>query len=501
MTEKAVLRAEGLSKRFGGTEALKQVDIELLPGVVHGLVGPNGAGKSTLVGVLSGRVRADSGTVWLNDHPVRFDNPRDALKAGVITVPQELAVPADLTVSEVVSLGKEPQKAGIILRSRERRAVQNALDRLACHVSLDAPMGELSPSLQKSVIVAQALYRGAKVLFFDELTAGMTSEDAAHALSIIDSLCREGIAMLYISHRFDEVERLCERVTVLRDGAKVEELTGDRIIRKVLVSSILGTAGEGAGHNEDVSRAKERDYTFADSDIPVRLTADKLTTSRLAAISFAVREGEIIGFAGLPGSGVEDVFQLLSGSRLPQSGSVRIGKRSFHSVGTALRAGIAFLPGDRGSAVLESSTIAENMILSSLASCAAYGFLNRKRAMRYARPAGQSVGIEAGRLAKTMNQLSGGNQQRALIGRLLLTGAQVLVFENPTVGVDVHARAALHSILRGLAAEGKSCVIGSGEPEELAELCDRVLVLRRGTIAAELTGKELSAHAIMSEMG
>jgi len=492
----AVLVAEGLSKRFGGVHALRGVDIALEPGVVHGLIGPNGAGKSTLVNAITGRVRPDAGATRLRGEPFAPRSPREAIHHGVVSVPQELAVLAEMTVAQVVTLGSEPRRGGFVLDRRARAEARDALDRLGASFDLDREVGTLSPPDQKTVAVAQALHRDAAVVIFDEPTAGMTAEHAGAVIDVVEALKRERIAILYISHRFAEVQRLCDVVTLMRDGARAGQLRGEQITVDALVRSIARQEAE--AEREAVAQRPPRAPRAHAGPRRTLLEVEGLAGGRLREVSFAVESGDVLGLAGLPGSGVEEVFAAISGAGRPLAGAVRMRGRPVGSVREALRRGVGYLPPSRAAASLPASSVCDNVVLAALGRAARGGMTTGERELRAAEPVARRVGVPS--LTMRMGQLSGGNQQKGLLARLLYAGGEVFVLEDPTVGVDVVARAAVHALLRELTAEGKACVIGSSEPEELVELCDRVLVLRRGTVVAELSGEGMSAEAIVLQM-
>jgi ABC-type sugar transport system ATPase subunit len=488
-----LLDARGVGKRYGDATVLADVDLALRAGSVHGLIGRNGAGKSTMVGILTGRHGADDGELRRDGRPVSFGSPRAAAAAGVAAVAQEIVLPMDMSVAEVVTLGSEPRRAGFIRRGSERAAVRAVLGSLQLDLDLDTPVRKLPVSWQKVVLVAQTLHRDASVIALDEPTSAMNAEDAARVEQLVHALRDRGVAVLYISHRLDEVERLCDEVTVLRDGRKVATLLGDEIAQQQLMEIMMGEdAATPAAPPASVGAAA------ADPDA-ARLRLDAVSVGCLKEFSLDVTPGALIGVAGLPGSGVEEVFGLLAGRLRPTRGTVTVGGRRITSVRSATHNGVSFLPASRRSVILGEEGVVDNMVLACLPACGRASFVTRARARTFVEPVVQRLSLSPV-IGRRMGQLSGGNQQRALVGGRLLARPRFLVLEDPTVGVDVAARADLHALLRELAEEGLGCVLGSTDPKELAELCDEVLVVRGGRQVASLRGAEATEYAVTAAM-
>jgi len=492
------LVGRGLSKTYGGEQALAAVDLEIEGGRVHGVIGRNGAGKSTLVKLLTGRERPDAGEVIVNGSAMSFRSVRDGADAGIVAVPQELVTPAAMSVREVITLGAEPRAAGFVRRRAERQVVSAVLRELdADYIDIDAEVASLPLSWQRIVLVAQFVHREAQVIFLDEPTAAMNAEDAERVNHLVRRLRERGRAIVYISHRFSEVEQICDVVTVLRDGRKVGTLSAEEINEDTLVGSVMGEdAAEILGRikvDAEARRAK-----FGEGDVPP-LQIEGVTVGTVRDFDLTVRPGEIVGLAGLPGSGVEDVFRCLSGERRPTVGAARVGKRTITDPASALRAGVAFLPGSRGEATLAEEPVLENLALASLSHCASHGFMSTDRIRSFADPVIARLGLRPV-AERRMNELSGGNQQRVLVGSRILSKPQYLVLEDPTVGVDVAARGDLHGLIADLAAEGMGVVVGSSDPQELVDICDSVIVLREGRGHRTLSGATATEFAVVEAM-
>ena len=490
------LRAEGVVKRYGDAVVLDHAAIELEGGRVDGLIGRNGAGKSTLVNVLTGRVAADAATVTLDGQPLDVHKPADALAAGIVAVPQELVMPMDMTVTEVVTFGAEPGSGFVLARRRAERGVRELMESLGLDLDVRARVRDLPVSWQKVVLLAQALHRDARVLILDEPTAAMNAEDCDRVMGVVRRLRERGLAILYISHRFDEVEALCDRVTAMADGRVIDVMESGEVTHDRLVTAITGS--EVTVERPARARAAATASGAARSE-GASLRASGLRGARLDGVDLEVAPGEVVGVAGLPGSGVEELFQQLSGRARPAGGTIRVGDDAINNAASAKRLGVGFLPASRAAAALPSEPVIENLALPALGACGRRGFITTGASRRRAEPIVDRLSL-APVADRRMGQLSGGNQQRVLVGAKLLASPRFLLLEDPTVGVDVAARAELHALLWSLADEGFGCVVGSSDPEELLELCDRIVVFRRGRVVASWTAEEATEYALVGAM-
>ncbi|CAN5517641.1 sugar ABC transporter ATP-binding protein [soil metagenome] len=483
------LRAEGLTKTYGPVTVLKDASISLEGGRVDGLIGRNGAGKSTLVNVLTGRTPADSGTVFIDGVPLEITGPQSALAAGIVAVPQELVMPADMSVTEVVTFGAEPGWGGFLSLGRARRRVLDLLESMGLDIDVSTRVRDLPVSLQKVVLVAQALHRDARVLILDEPTAAMNHEDCDRVLDVVRRLRENGLAILYISHRFDEVEEVCDRVTAMADGRVIDVMEPGEVTHSRLVAAITGA------ERDLVRPARSREARVHEGD---SLVATGLAGGRLRGIDITVAPGELVGIAGLPGSGVEDVFQQLA-ARQKTGGTIRIGGARITSAYDASRAGVSLLPASRLSASLPSEPVLENLALPALGRFARWGFITVAACRRGAASVIERLSLRPVS-ERQMAQLSGGNQQRVLVGARLLAKPKFLLLEDPTVGVDIAARAELHELLWSLADEGMGLLVGSSDPEELIGLCDRIVVLRRGNVVADRGAEATTEQELVAEI-
>ena len=481
------LEARDVEKTFGITKILHGVDLDLVGGRVDGLIGRNGAGKSTLVNVLTGRIPADRGTVTVNGIVLPIHQPSDALHAGIVTVPQEIIMPMGMSVAEVVTFGSEPRRFGFLSLSREAHEVADLLNEMGVDIDVHVRIRDLSVSLQRVVLVAQALYRKARVLILDEPTAAMNAEDAERVMDVVGRVRDRNVAVLYISHRFDEIERICERVTAMADGRVIDVMSGDEITHSRLVAAITGAEG--------LTEYAPRVVGARVGGDPISLEA--VSGQRLREVSLTVAPGEVVGIAGLAGSGVEEVFQFLSGVSRTTHGTVRAGETRYSTPRQAKRLGVALLPGSRALALLAGEPVLENLSLPALDRFGRFGWLTSSSAWRQATPIIEKLSLQAV-ARRRMDQLSGGNRQRVLVGAKLLAQPRFLLLEDPTVGVDVGARAELHVLLRQLASEGMGLLVSSSDPEELIGLCDRIIAIRRGQIAAEWNAEDVSERQLLS---
>jgi ABC-type sugar transport system ATPase subunit len=487
MVVDVALRVEGVRKSYGPAVVLDGVSLDLRGGRVDGLIGRNGAGKSTLVNVLTGRTDSDAAEIAVDGALVEIRGPADALAAGIVAVPQELVMPMDMTVAEVVTFGAEPGHLGLLdLRAAERE-VRELLGSMGLDIDVRARVADLPVSWQKVVMVAQALHRNARILILDEPTAAMNADDCDRVLEVVRGLRERGLAVLYISHRFDEVVAICDRVTAMADGRVLDVMEEGEVTHARLVEAITGSdAGtESAGRRSAGPRNGDS------------LTVTGLRTERLHGIDLEVRPGEIVGIAGLPGSGVEDVFQVVAARRRPDGGRVALGDAAVTSPRVATRLGIGLLPASRADAALISEPVIENLSLPALGRIGRFGVFTLAAARRGAAPIIEKLSLRpvADRL---MGQLSGGNQQRVLVGAKLLAAPRFLLLEDPTVGVDVAARAELHGLLWRLADDGMGLLVGSSDPEELLGLCDRIVAMHRGRVVAEWPAREASEPGLLA---
>jgi ABC-type sugar transport system ATPase subunit len=518
----AALAAAGITVRYAGLVALSDVAIDLHPGTIHALVGENGAGKSTLMRVLAGARAPDAGTLAMHGHAAHFRTPRDAHRAGIRMIQQELSLVPAFTAAENIVLGDEPSRWGVLDRRATRVRAERAIDGLGASIDLNTPVERLSLAHRQVVEIAKALAAdapsGLRVLILDEPTAILSAHETEALHARLVTLRSRGLAILYCSHRLDEIDRLADHVTVLRDGARV----GGGAIREYPPSVLVPLM---------VGRAIERRSWRAPTDAvpgPVVLTVDKLATvkppargrrdgSRLThaplagstdvlEASFVLRAGEIVGLVGLVGAGRSEVALALFGAMAHTAGTVTLQGMPFRprSPRDAVRAGIGFVPEDRAaSALMPRDSVRVNTTLAALRSLARGGVINRARERAMTRQWVDTLRIRTPSIETPVGRLSGGNQQKVVLARWLVAGdpaLSVLIVDEPTRGVDVGARMEIYDTLRQLATLHTSVLVITSDLVEAIALCDRLLVMREGRIVGELMGAAQTLERVAALM-
>lgn len=491
------LVAAGLVKQYGGVVALDGAGIELHPGEVHGLVGENGAGKSTLVKVVSGAVRPDAGAVRLAGRPLAFGDARRTARLGVAIVAQELSLFPDLSVLENLYVDVAPRRFGLVSHKLIAERAAPVLEELGlAHVPLRAPAGTLDPADQQLVEISKALLREPRVLILDEPTSSLPADAVARLESVLRGLAERGLAILYISHFLEEVLRIARRVSVMRDGRDViSGRASDEVPLERLVAAMLGEEPPEAPPPAPgpAETGRHDGVRFTGVSVP----------DRLRDVSLRAAPGEIVGVAGLAGSGHHAVLEVVCGRARPSSGLVRLpgDAPAPRGLRAAIRAGVAFVPGDRKRyGLMLDQTVWENIgMVGWLALDRGGPFLRRKKMAARAAGHVDRLALRGDPYTRT-GDLSGGSQQKVVFAKWMDTDPAVVVLDDPTRGVDVGARAEMHAIVRELAASEKVVLLASSDLPELAELCHRVLVFQRGRVVTELSGAELTDHAISLAM-
>jgi ribose transport system ATP-binding protein len=487
----ARLRVQDVVKDFPAVRALDAVSLDVLPGEVHGIIGENGAGKSTLMKVLAGLEVPTSGSIHAGERPVTFRSVEDALAHGVAMVHQELNLVDTLTVAENICLGRESTRFGVLDRRAMHATAQEALARVGASLEPGRMLGGLSLAQKQLVEIAKALSYDAEVLIMDEPTAVLTDQETRRLFQLIDELRESGISILYISHRLSEVERLCDRVSVLRDGSLVgtypaSELTQEEMARLMVGRSLGELFPDRAEHGSS-------------PDPPALAVRGLCDGMLLDGVTLEVGRGEIVGIAGLVGSGRTELAESIVGLRPKTSGSLeRDGKPvTIRSPREAARQGIAYVSEDRKEAGLVlSMDVIQNVTLANLEKYAR-PIVSRRAEQTAAEGWARRLDLRAGDLRAPVLFLSGGNQQKVSIAKWLEVAPRVLILDEPTRGVDVGAKRELYGLVAGLAKEGLGCLVISSEMPELIGLCHRILVMREGTIVGEVRGAEATEEAIM----
>ena len=463
-------------------------------GEIHALLGENGAGKTTLIKTIVGALQPTEGIILINSAPVRFGSPVDAQEAGIAVVHQHSNLVSTLSVEENSWLGRPlPRFAGALINwAAMRRRAMEILDYVGSSVKPGAILSDLRPDERAMISIARAIASDARLIILDEPTAALLPHEVDTLFRQMRRLAREGLGFLYVSHRLTEVMEIADRVSVLRDGRNAGSFDRDSMDRRAVIAAIVGPTKEldSSGHAELAGG-------------PVALTVSELTGASVAGVSFVARTGEILGIAGLPGSGSEETIDLLFGRKPIHGGTVNLHGHilNLRNPRQAISAGIALIPKERlAESLVTGFNVRENITIASLKRFLrgpVLGLINRGREVRAATDAATRLGIRMSSVEAPIESLSGGNQQKAVLARWLDTNARLLLLNSPTAAVDVGAKAEIYSLIRGLAEAGATIVFTSTEVEEFPRLCMRVLVFHEGLIIGELTGRAVSESNIM----
>ncbi|WP_330457954.1 sugar ABC transporter ATP-binding protein [Streptomyces sp. NBC_00820] len=485
-----LLRIEGIRKSFPGVVALDGVDFDLRRGEVHVLLGENGAGKSTLIKMLSGAHTPDAGRILAGGEEVRIQGAQDAERLGIATIYQEFNLVPDLTVAENIFLGRQPRRFGMIDRGRMEADAEVLLARVGVNVSPRARVRELGIARLQMVEIAKALSLDARVLIMDEPTAVLTSEEVEKLFAIVRALREDGVGVVFITHHLEEIAALGDRVTVIRDGRSVGQVPAstpeDELVRLMVGRSIEQQyprerpTGQGAPllHVEGLTR----DGVFHD-------------------VSFEVRAGEVVGVAGLVGAGRTEVVRAVFGADPYDKGAVKVSGTELRrgDVNAAMAAGIGLVPEDRkGQGLVLDASVAENLGLVTMRSATRAGLVDRRAQHSAAERIATQLGVRMSGLGQHVRTLSGGNQQKVVIGKWLLADTKVLILDEPTRGIDVGAKVEIYQLINDLTAAGAAVLMISSDLPEVLGMSDRVLVMAQGRIAGELTAAEATQDAVMS---
>ncbi len=485
-----LLRAEGISKHFGGVYALRNASFSMRAGEVHALVGENGAGKSTFGKILAGVVKPDEGNLFLNDMAFRPGNPREAQQHGIAMIFQELDLFPNLSVAENIAATNLAIREGtLVRRSQLESFCQPFLDQVGLRVPPGRMVGELPMGRQQLVAIARALSMNARILVMDESTSSLTDEAVEVLFKVIEKLKAAGVSIIYVSHKMDEIFRICDRATVLRDG----EYVGTRDLADSSIDEIIAMMV-----GREVDRTQRTPSSATDE---VLLEVDGFTTPKIRHVSFAVHRGEVLGIAGLVGSGRAEIGEALFGLRPVLSGSVTLKGRPYRPrrPREAMDEGFGLVPRDRKTmGLMMQMSVRENAVLSRLPRLQQAGFVRRNEEREQFHDIARRTRLKAADPRHPVSTLSGGNQQKVLLGRWLMVDPDILFLDDPTRGVDVGAKNDIYTLIEGLAAGGKAVLMVSSELPELLRCCDRILVMNGGEAVAMLDAATTSQEEIMS---
>ena len=483
----------GVTKRFPGVTALERVSFEIAAGACHALCGENGAGKSTLGKIAAGIYQPDDGQVELDGRAVRFGGPTDALAAGVAMVHQELAFCENLSVAENLCLGALPMRRGFVSRPAMRRRAETMLAEIDVALDVDRAVGDLTIGQQQMLQIAAAIGRGARLIVFDEPTSSLSQHEADRLYALIARLRERGVTCIYVSHRLEEIFRLCDGLTVLRDGRHVATAPLAGLDRGALVEMMIGR------------RLEE----YFPAHVKADAGAEMIRAERLSSpagftdVSFTVRAGEVLGFAGLVGAGRSEVAQALFGLDPGVRGTIAVRGRPVRidSAARAIQLGIGLVPEDRKrQGLVLSMNVLDNATLSILPLLARLGFLTPGKEQLAARPYFERLRLKTPRLDTPAAALSGGNQQKIVLTKWLAARCPILILDEPTRGVDVGAKAEIHALIDELAAGGNAIILISSEMPEILNLSSRILVFRTGRVVGELGRAAATQDGLMRMM-
>lgn len=489
--ENDLIRLERVTKRFGGVTALKDVSFSIGKGEVHAVVGENGAGKSTLMKILAGNYVPDSGAIYLKGEPVKINDPLDARRLGISIVYQELNLFPDLTATGNIFINREPLKFGLMNEREMQAEVQRVFDQMGVTIDPCVKVSRLSVGERQQVEIARTIQQQSQIIIMDEPNSALTLHETQRLFEIIHRLREQGITIIYVSHRLEEVFNIADRISVLRDGTyqgtwNIKETTIPKIVEQM-----IGRRLEEAFPTRPVLQESS----------PVVLEVRDLCTGKTGPISFQVHAGEILGFAGLEGSGVMDIFEVLFGLALPSSGEIiyQDKKQTVRSPSEAIKLGWGLIPVSRREQGLmlewsirrNSTLVILDKLLNKL------GLIDRQREKKSAHDYVKQLNIATDSIDKRVINLSGGNQQKVVVAKWLATGPKVLILADPTRGVDVGAKAEIYRLCDQLAHQGLALLFTSSEVDEIVELCDRTLAFYKGKILKEFSRSEATKASVM----
>ncbi|MDE2383013.1 MAG: sugar ABC transporter ATP-binding protein [Alphaproteobacteria bacterium] len=492
MEVRPVIEARDIEKSFPGVHALRKVSFDLLPGEVHALMGENGAGKSTLMKILTGVYQPDGGEILVDGKPVTIPNPRAAQDLGISIIHQELNLMNHLTAAQNIFIGREPRKRfrWLVDNDKANADAQAVFDRMKVDIDPAAEVGDMTVARQQLVEIAKALSFNSKVLVMDEPTSALNEKEVEHLFGVIADLKRHGVGIVYITHKMDEVKRIADRITVMRDGQYIATLPAEGTSMAKIISLMVGreltdaTREDAANHGEEVLRVEG-------------LNRGK----HIRNVSFSLKQGEILGFAGLMGAGRTEVARAIFGADPIESGEIWVHgkKRKIKTPTDAVRLGLAYLSEDRKRfGIVTRMSVRDNITLPSWSRyLGARLWMKDKALNKDASSYVATLKVKTPHVHQETRLLSGGNQQKVVIAKWLLRDCDILFFDEPTRGIDVGAKAEIYKLLQSLAAQGKAIVVISSELPEVLRLSHRVVVMCEGRITGELDGKTATQEAIM----
>jgi ribose transport system ATP-binding protein len=492
LMEKPILRLSHIKKEYPGVVALNDVSLDFYPGEVHAIMGENGAGKSTFIKVVTGAIKPSQGEIYFNGTLLQNNNPGKSLEAGIVAIYQEFNLFPFLSVMENVFYGNYPQKGIVVDFKKMESLTRDLMEEIGVAINPLAQVRELSVGFQQIVEIVKAMSRNAKVLIMDEPSAPLTESEVGHLFTIVKRLREHGVSVIYISHRMEEIFAISDRVSVFRDGMYIKtmltsETNTDELVR-LMVNRELGQQYPEKKSRQDVGRQE------------AVLEVRSLNTNRVKDINFSAYKGEILGFAGLVGAGRTEVARALFGADRIDSGEILLhGKPlAIRSPTDAIRCGIGLIPEDRKQhGVLLGMSIMENITYANMKAISKWGILNRSKDTGAGEKYKDILRIKTPSLKQLVRNLSGGNQQKVVLAKWLFTNCEVLIFDEPTRGIDVGAKQEIYLLMKQLVEEGKIVIMITSEMPELLGMADRIIVMREGKIAGTMMSSEATQEAVL----
>lgn len=489
--EELLVKMEGIEKSFPGVHALNKCRFDLRKGEVHALIGENGAGKSTMMKILAGIYQKDEGTILYKGQEINIKSPKEAQQLGIGIIHQELNLMPHLTVAENIYIGREHMSGMFLDNKKTRSEAGKLLESLHLHINPTTKMQDLSVAKQQMVEIAKALSFKSEVLIMDEPTAALTESEIEELFDFIRKLKTQGVGIIYISHRMDELKKISDRITVMRDGQYVETVNTAEIEIDHIIKAMVGR----------VIYEEPKTESTVPADAPVVLKVEKLKSKDVKNVSFELKKGEILGFAGLMGAGRTETARLICGADKMLSGEIFInGKKvDINNPGDAVNCGIGYLSEDRkryGLAV--GLSVTNNAVLSSLEDFTKFGLINGKKAKTATDEYIKKINIKTPSNQQLVKNLSGGNQQKVVLAKWLIKNSSILIFDEPTRGIDVGAKSEIYKLMNELVNEGKSIIMISSELPELLRMSDRIAVMCEGSLTGFLDIKDATQEKIMT---
>lgn len=488
-----LVKLENISKAYPGVQALENVDFSLEKGEVRALLGKNGAGKSTLIKILAGSELPDSGDMMIDDEPTKFRTPSDGIKAGIATVYQELSIIPELTITENIFLGQWMRNRWGVDWKSMNAETRSVLQNIGMNLAPETVANAISVAQKQIVEIARALHRGAKILILDEPTSSLVHEEVESLMKIVKTVSAQGVGVIYISHRMDEIRRIADSVTVMRDGKHILTQSIDAISDEGIVEAMVGAQIASTPLARPIRPMNAQPVVFSCKNLQIE--------PKLRNVNFDLKQGEILGIAGVLGSGRTELLEAIFGVRKISGGAMVLKGESYapNTIRRAMANGVFLTPEDRrAEGAVMMLSIGENMVMASWDRVSSVGVIAKSKMTKLVDDLVARLGVKLASQNEPLSNLSGGNQQKVVIGKALSTRPTILLLDEPTRGVDVEAKLQIYRIMRELADEGMAIVFVSGELEEFVDVCDRVIILRNGQMEMGFDGQEITTNRLLN---